>query len=834
MTRVRMRRSFAGLRVRMFVLLMAGATFAGVGFELLLITVTRHWQYQELDFRARSLAQLMAERAVTPLMVDDRAELQREARRTGSEIDLIGAAIYPPHGPPLESWAAEPGLWTELGPLEPGPAPNAPAVRTRRAAGGEVLDVAVPVRRGAHRANALTSEAIQLFGFPDTVAPPPGGTQLGWVRIAVSTDRAAQSVRTAANLGMLLLVAVLLLGLIAVSKLVSVIVRPLHEASHLAREIASGQLDRRLPVRSTDELGALAASMNTMAGALHEARQAAEEEADALRDATAAVVAIARGARAAHDPRSVFEVVAAEVRRVTGCEGVGLAVSDAEQLAPRFTFFQPPPPWGGLAAGTAVEPELLRPDGCGGGTRRFDLAAPAGPLAHGLAGDGFRSALLLALQFPGAPPALLVLASRDPDGFPPAQADLVAALASHLSSALHAALLQDRLERAFEELQRTHEYLVQSEMLRVAGEMASGVAHEFNNVLGAILGRAQLLARRLEAGTLSAEELSASLAVIVQAALDGGETGRRLRQFGRGTQDAAEAVDLDAVIRDAVEFTRTRWENEALAAGRRIETRVDSTAGALVSGRGNELREVFTNLILNAVDAMPDGGAIRITGRIADGQAHVTFEDDGVGMDEETRRRLFEPFFTTKGERGTGLGMSVVYGIVQAHGGSIAVESAPGHGTRYQLAFQLTGAVAPRPAPRAAPAGEVPPLDVLVVDDDASVRDVLRDITSALGHRVTACASGEEALAAHRPGRFQLALTDLGMPGMTGWELARRMRALDPALAIVFVTGWGEEVAPEAVREAGADLVVAKPFTIEDVMRAVRFAAERNGLAEAA
>ncbi|MBI5710583.1 MAG: response regulator [Candidatus Eisenbacteria bacterium] len=833
MTPVGMWRSFAGLRVRMFVLLMAGATFAGVGFELLLVTVTRHWQYQELDVRARSLAQLMAERAATPLMVDDRAELQREARRAASEIDLVGAAFYPLQGPPLESWSAEPGLWTRLGPFAPGPAQKSPVARLRRAAGGEMLDVSVPVRRGAHHASAFTSEASQLFGFPDTVALPPGGDHLGWVRIAVSTDRAAASVRTAANLGMLLLIATLLLGMVAVSKLVSVIVRPLHEASHLAREIASGQLDRRLPVRSTDELGALAASMNTMAGALHQARRTAEEEADALRDATAAVVAIARGARAAHDPRSVFEVVAAEVRRVTRCEGVALAISDPEQLTPRFTFFQPPPPWGGLGAGAAVEPELLRSDG-GAGARRLDLAAPAGALARGLAGDGFRSALLLALQFPGAPPALLVLASRDPRGFPPAEADLVAALASHLSSALHAALLQDRLERTFEELQRTHEYLVHSEMLRVAGEMASGVAHEFNNVLGAILGRAQLLARRLEAGTLSPEELSASLAVIVRAALDGGETGRRLRQFGRGSQDAADTVDLDAVIRDAVEFTRTRWENEALAAGRRIEARVDSSAGALVSGRANELREVFTNLILNSVDAMPAGGAIRVTSHTADGQVHVTFEDDGTGMEEETRRRLFEPFFTTKGERGTGLGMSVVYGIVQGHGGSIAVESAPGRGTRYRLAFPLTGAVAPRPAARPAPAGETPPLDVLVVDDDPSVRDVLRDIACALGHRVTACASGEEALAAHRPGRFQLALTDLGMPGMTGWDLARRMRALDPALTIVFVTGWGEEVDPAAVREAGADLVVAKPFTIEDVMHAARFAAERNGLAEAA
>ena len=210
-----------------------------------------------------------------------------------------------------------------------------------------------------------------------------------------------------------------------------------------------------------------------------------------------------------------------------------------------------------------------------------------------------------------------------------------------------------------------------------------------------------------------------------------------------------------------------------------------------------------------------------------DGQQVIaTIADDGVGMDEDTARRLFEPFFTTKGGGGTGLGMSVVYGIVQRHGGTIEVVTHPGAGTSMELTFPL--AAEPRaPVPAAAVPDRLPALDVMIVDDEEAVREVLRDIALAIGQRVTACASGDEALRALRPGAFQLVITDLGMPGMTGWELARRVRAVDPAVTIVFVTGWGEGLDRRAAGEAGADLVLAKPFSVDDLVRAIRLAADR-------
>ena len=343
-------RSSRGLRLRMTVLLMAGLLFAGVGFEVLLVSVVRHSEYQELESRARSLARLMAERSVTPVVVGDRVELGRQVHRAITEPDVLGAGVYSERGRALAQRSRVAELWPGLGPLRGRVEPRTVVVVRRRVQDGEVLDAVIPVMRPAGRAGTL-GEASQLFGFAD-LGRAPAESHLGWVRLVISTDRAREAAGTAGRLGLLLLLATLILGLFGVSLYVGVIVRPLREAGDLAREIASGQLDRRLPVRSADELGDLAGSMNTMAAALKEARGAAEAEAEALRTASAAVLSIARGARAAHDLPSIFGMVASEVRRVTHCRAVALALAGPQQTIPSFEHFDPPPPWGGLDEGT--------------------------------------------------------------------------------------------------------------------------------------------------------------------------------------------------------------------------------------------------------------------------------------------------------------------------------------------------------------------------------------------------------------------------------------------------------------------------------------------------
>ncbi len=365
--------------------------------------------------------------------------------------------------------------------------------------------------------------------------------------------------------------------------------------------------------------------------------------------------------------------------------------------------------------------------------------------------------------------------------------------------------------------------------------MATGVAHEFNNLLGSVLGRAQLLNLRIGTGKLTQEELISSLRVIERAALDGSEVGRRLRQFGRGTGATdPEPVDLDAVLLDAVEFTRPRWENEAHVTGRRIDVASESWSGATVMGHSNELREVFTNLILNAVDALPEGGSIRLATSFRGDRVLARIQDDGVGMDDDTRKRLFEPFFTTKGEGGSGLGLSVAYGILKRHEATIEVVSQPGQGTTIEILFPRAKEAARDDLMPSLPTEGQRPMRVLVVDDDQGVREVLRDMLVALGHQVTEYSSGEEALNAYQPGQYDLILTDLGMPGVTGWKLAQTVREVDEVVTISFVTGWGDEVRPETIERASVNHVVSKPFTLEDVVAATQVAAERLALAPGA
>jgi len=819
-------RATAGLRFRVLAVVTAGVLSVGIGFEVLLFTLTRGWLYQELDFRSQSIASLPAERNLGALLSGDSLSLQANIENAGSQADVVGTAIYRADGAVV---AASPGLsrlWVEAGPPPSGiRTRHASLVRQRHLENQDLIEVIAPI---VQRSMVLGPGAAGSDSSP--AQPVIRRQHVGWVRVLMSPERLEQSIRTAAQLGLMVLLIALVLGLLGVSWLGRLVVRPLKEASGLAREIAAGRLDRRLPVRGKDELSQLAEAMNTVAAALLEAHERVETEANALKIASRAVMAIARGTRTGRDPGAMFDVVATELRRVTGCDAVALAVPREADRLLQFAYFDPPPPWGGLESGATLASEVILnlrvPDGSGA---RLGLDRDEDALSHGLAGDGFRSAMLVPLMLESGPQAVLLLASKQLKAFPPGQADVVAGLATHLSAALHVALLNDQLQGAVSELQRTHEYLVQSEMLRVAGEMATGVAHEFNNLLGSVLGRAQLLTLRIGTGKLTQEELVSSLRVIERAALDGSEVGRRLRQFGRGTSAAVlEPVDLDRVLLDAIEFTRPRWENEAQVTGRRIEVASESWSGAHVMGHSNELREVFTNLILNAVDALPQGGTIRLATSHQGDRVLARVEDDGTGMDEETRKRLFEPFFTTKGDGGSGLGLSVAYGIIKRHDATIEVQSQPGHGTAIAVLFPRA-----KGAPREVVAPPLPdsgqrPLRVLVVDDDQGVREVLRDMLVALGHRVMEFGSGEEALRGYRAGLYDLILTDLGMPGVTGWKLAQSVRAVDTAVTISLVTGWGDEVRPETLERAGVNHVVSKPFTLEDVVAVIRLATERG------
>jgi CheY-like chemotaxis protein len=256
----------------------------------------------------------------------------------------------------------------------------------------------------------------------------------------------------------------------------------------------------------------------------------------------------------------------------------------------------------------------------------------------------------------------------------------------------------------------------------------------------------------------------------------------------------------------------------------------------MVMGDDSELREVLVNMVFNAIDAMPEGGMLTLSTRTVDEQVVIKVVDTGVGMYPEVRSRIFDPFFTTKGKAGLGLGLAVSFGIIRRHGGNVEVESQYGKGTEFRITLPVAkiaetpvvkrelAVEEPEPQPAivsAQVAGGVSPTRLLVVDDEDFVRELLRDILDCENCEVAVAQDGTEALALFREREFDGVFTDVGMPGMSGWELAREIRQLNQQIPIAIITGWGEVVGSNEQRAAGVDWVIAKPFTAERIAELV-------------
>ncbi|PYS80920.1 MAG: hypothetical protein DMF70_10040 [Acidobacteria bacterium] len=356
------------------------------------------------------------------------------------------------------------------------------------------------------------------------------------------------------------------------------------------------------------------------------------------------------------------------------------------------------------------------------------------------------------------------------------------------------------------EQKQERERAARADKLRALGQLASGVAHDFNNSLAAILGRAQVILRRVKD-----EELIRSLGIIVTAAEDAAATVRRIQTFARKSVDAElEFLDIGSLLRDAIEITRTRWENL------NVHVTLNAESDLFVRGNASELREVFVNLIVNAVDAMPGGGKLTICSQLKRDRLRLRFADTGTGMKEEVRERVFEPFYTTKGVLGTGLGLAVSYGIIERHKGTISVESKPGSGAAFYIDLplaesgeSLTGES--RLETRSSS------LSVLVVDDEPFVRETLADMLLDLDHKVVTADCGRDALAKVCSDDFDLVFTDLAMPEMDGWETAREIHKHRADLPIVLVTGYGATAQPPSGEHDLVACIISKPFDFDQV-----------------
>jgi signal transduction histidine kinase/CheY-like chemotaxis protein len=368
------------------------------------------------------------------------------------------------------------------------------------------------------------------------------------------------------------------------------------------------------------------------------------------------------------------------------------------------------------------------------------------------------------------------------------------------------------IARDITEQKEERERAARADKLRALGQLASGVAHDFNNSLAAILGRAQLLRRQIVEPALVR-----NLDIIQTAAEDAAATVRRIQTFARKSAvKEFELVDVAGLLNDAIEITRTRWQNEARIRGLEYDVRLNTEQGQFTYGSASELREVFVNMIVNAVDAMPRGGKLLVTCRRKDERLQLHFSDNGMGMPDDVQQKIFEPFFSTKGAHGTGLGLSVSYSIIERHSGSISVVSEPGLGTNFTI--DLPAVAAETSSENLSTAlNDTPSLKILVVDDEEPVRETLAEMLVAVHHRVEQAGSGQEAVDKLRRGGFDFVFTDLAMPEMDGWETARVIRRHWPGLKIVLVTGYGPATTPPAGEEDLVDAIIGKPFDFTQV-----------------
>jgi len=462
-----------------------------------------------------------------------------------------------------------------------------------------------------------------------------------------------------------------------------------------------------------------------------------------------------------------------------------------------------------------------------------------------LACAGLRSAIAVPLLVENKPFGVMLAARRKHDGFSSGECEFLRMLSEHVALAAHQARLHGELEQAYNELRQTQQTAMQQERLKALGQMASGIAHDVNNALSPVVAFADLVLRAEHGLSATGKKY---LQHIRTAGGDIAHIVARLREFyrSRDTTEPLQELNLNALAGQVVEMTRPRWRDIPQSNGATLEVQTDLAPDMpKLVGIESEVREALTNLVLNAVDALPNGGKItlrtRVTrcGAIQNGGTHPThvvveISDTGIGMSEETRKRCLEPFFSTKGKRGTGLGLAMVYGVMERHEGRIEIESELGKGTTFRLIFSVreaanSGTVAEDDS--AAPE----PLQVLCIDDEPLLRELLKELLECDGHAVEVSDSGQSGLDAFRLARqrgqpFDVVITDLGMPYLDGRQVARALKQESPETPVVMLTGWGALMKEDGAASAQVDAVLSKPPRWKEIRDTLyRLTRARNG-----
>jgi len=663
---------------------------------------------------------------------------------------------------------------------------------------------------------------------------PVNGTN--WIAYASVDAASAIAPARSRALGALLLIAVIVGATIAVAAYAARrIAQPIGAIAEVARARADGAIDARAEVAGPHEVADVAVAFNTLIDTRERANQEREAAQTKLQLQLSRLDLLHRITRAIgerHDLRSIFQVVIRsleadlpidfgciclydEAERVLTVSSVG---SRSDVLTKQFSMAEHERiaiDSNGLA--TCIKGQLVyEPD-----ITRID-----GDFTQRLASAGLRALVISPLVAQGTVFGVLIAGRAQAQTFSSNECEFLRQLSDHVALATHQAQLYTTLQQAYDELRQSQHAIMQQERLRALGQMASGVAHDINNAVAPIALYTDSL---LEHEPGLSERARGYLSIIRRAIADVGETVKGMRDFYRPQDREAPLaqIDLNPVVSQVIELTRSRWRDLPQQRGIAIAMRTELQQPlATVLGQESEIRDALTNLIFNGVDAMPDGGTLTVRTRSSAETVQLEVTDSGVGMDEETRRRCLEPFFTTKGERGTGLGLAMVYGMVRRHSAELEIESTLHRGTTMRITFAAAHA-APVAAPPLTAAEAAPrPLSILIIDDDPLVLESLGATLGSDGHKVTAADGGQAGVEAfteaHGGGaKFDVVITDLGMPHIDGRRVAAAIKAVSPATPVILLTGWGQRLVDDGDIPAHVDHVLNKPPKLRDLRAAL-------------
>jgi signal transduction histidine kinase/ActR/RegA family two-component response regulator len=459
-----------------------------------------------------------------------------------------------------------------------------------------------------------------------------------------------------------------------------------------------------------------------------------------------------------------------------------------------------------------------------------------------MAEAGYYSILGVPLVIEGKTFGLIVLSRRERNAFSRAELDFIRGLSAHTALAIHQAQLYQDLQKAYNDLRQSQQSLMQQERLKALGQMASGVAHDINNALSPVVGFSDLI---IQTETNISDATKKHLNYIKTAGEDIAHIVKRLREFyrPRNERESLQSLNLNVITRDVIDMMQPRWRDIPQANGINIEMHKEfDPATPEFAGIESEVREALTNLILNAVDALPQGGAITVRTRAVElpgkGQEkslNVVLEvsDTGIGMDEPTQKRCLEPFFSTKGKRGTGLGLAMVYGVVERHQGKIEIKSKPREGTTMRMFFPVRKLEVSKPAEAVESDEPPPPLYILCVDDEPALRILMREMLERDGHKLEMADGGQAGINAFRnalmrKAPFQVVLTDLGMPIVDGHAVARAVKSESPVTPVVMLTGWGAFLKNDGEVPTQVDGVLAKPPRLKEIRSMLRRVTDKS------